>query len=220
MTENFNSQYNPNEEESTISIVDIWHMIWDYKWWYVFCAFVCVCVAALYLYRTPDTYQRTAKVIIDESDQYSAMKSVGNITSVMPGLRANNTVANEMEAIASPDLMQIVVERLGLETRYVESQMLRNVELYKNTPIELRLVDGNPRNSFSFTVTKHGNKLVLKDFKIGPDDVDGEAEGTLSQDIVTPAGTIRLLPTLKIEDFTRPIRVSWANSMSMAMLYC
>ena len=64
MTENFNSQYNPNEEESTISIVDIWHMIWDYKWWYVLCAFVCVCVAALYLYRTPDTYQRTAKVII------------------------------------------------------------------------------------------------------------------------------------------------------------
>ena len=220
MTENYNSQYNPNEEESTISIVDIWHMIWDYKWWYVICVFACICVASLYLYRTPDTYQRTAKVIIDESDQYSAMKSVGNITSVMPGLRANNTVANEMEAIASPDLMQIVVERLGLETRYVESQMLRNVELYKNTPIELRLVDGNPLTGFAFTVTRHDNKLTLKDFKVGLEELDEEIEGVLGQDIVTPAGTIRLLPTLKIDDFKKPIRVSWANSMTMAKFYC
>ena len=220
MTENYNTQYNPNEEENTLSIVDIWHMIWDYKWWYVLCAFVCVCFAALYLYRTPDTYERSAKVIIDESEQNSALKSIGTLTSGMTGLRANNTVANEMQAISSPDLMQIVVERLALETRYVERQLLRSVELYKNTPIELRLIEGNPLTSFSFTAHKSGNNVILKDFKVGPDDVEGEVECVLGQSVATPAGTIKLLPTLKIEDFIKPIRISWSNSMAIAKAYC
>ena len=216
--ENNNSNYanNVQEEESSLTLKDIWGMIWGYKWWYVASCFCCLCVVALYIYRTPDTYQRTAKVIIDESEQNSAMKSIGELTAVMPGLRANNTVANEMEAISSPDLMQIVVERLNLETSYVENQFLRSVELYINTPVELRLVEGNPLTSFSFTVIKKGDVVILDDFRIGPDKVGGAAEGVIGQDIVTPVGTIRLLPTLRIDEFKKPIRVSWANSMAVA----
>ena len=221
MSENYTSQYqNNHEEESAISIKDIWSMIWGYKWWYVACVFVCLCVAGIYIYKTPNTYRRTAKVIIDESDQYSAMRNIGQLNAVMPGLRANNTVANEMEAIASPDLMQTVVERLGLETRYVESQFLRDVELYTNTPVEMRMVEGYPRTGFSFLVTKVGDKLLLEEFRYGGKEIEGKIEGILGEDIETPAGTLKLLPTLKIDNFKNPIRVSWANSMAVAKGYC
>ena len=183
MSENYTSQYqNNHEEESNLSIADIWHMVWDYKWWYVACVFICLCAAGLYIYKTPNTYNRTAKVIIDESDQYSAMRNIGQLNAVMPGLRANNTVANEMEAIASPDLMQTVVERLGLETRYVESQFLRDVELYTNTPVEMRMVDGYPGTSFSFLLTKIGDKLLLEEFRYGGKEIEGKIEGILGED--------------------------------------
>ena len=222
MTENINNQsFNNQEEESTISLADIWHMIWDYKWWYVACTFVCVCAILFYIYRTPDTYVRTAKVIIDESEQSSTMRSLTQLTGGMTGLRSNAQVANEMEAFSSPDLMQKVVEKLRLETRYYEQQFMRSVEYYQNNPVELRLVEGNPQNGFSFTVSNKGdNRIVLSDFVIGPDEVDGKVEGRLGENLQTPAGTIAIIPTSYIEDFANDIRIGWSNSMSRAKAFC
>ena len=147
--ENTNNTYIQNvEEESILSLKDIWGMIWGYKWWYVASLIFCLFVICVYIYRTPDTYQRTAKVIIDETEQSSTLRNLTQLTGGMAGLRSNAQVANEMEAFQSPDLMQKVVERLHLETRYYEDQFLRSVEYYQNSPVELRLVEGNPQNSF------------------------------------------------------------------------
>ena len=170
MTDNYiNSQIQGNEEESSITLSDLWNMIWDYKWWYVACTAVCLFFVAFYIYRTPDTYVRTAKVIIDESDQDATMRSLGAITGGAMRMRSNATVVNEMEAFSSPDLMQMVVRRLALETRYVEDQFLRNVELYEYTPISMKLAGDNPQSGFSFTVRKlDDGKVSLVDFKVGP----------------------------------------------------
>ena len=221
--ENIHNSYlqNNQEEESTLTLTDIWGMVWGYKWWYVASVIFCLFVVCVYIYRTPDTYQRTAKVIIDESEQSTTMRNLTQLTGGITSLRANASVANEMEAFSSPDLMQKVVERLHLETRYVEDQFLRGVEYYQNSPIELRLVEGNPQTGFSFTVVNKGEKgIVLKDFVIGPDDVDGEVECTLGETVTTPAGVLTIIPTTFVEDFNNDIRVSWSNSMSRAKAIC
>ena len=154
MTENpISNNVFQSEEESQIQLIDIWHMIWDHKWWYVISVFVCLVVAAFYIYRTPDTYVRSAKVIIDESDQDATMRNLGVASANMMRLRSFNSVENEIEAFASPDLMQVVVERLNLQTRYVEKQFLRNVELYRNSPVELALAGENPHSGFSFRLS-------------------------------------------------------------------
>ena len=222
MTDNYyNSQLQNNEEESSITLADLWNMIWGYKWWYVACVCACLFCVAFYIYRTPDTYVRTAKVIIDESEQDATMRSLGAITGGSMRMRTNATVVNEMEAFSSPDLMQMVVERLALETRYVEKQFLRSVELYNNTPVEMRLVSDTPQSSFSFLLSgSKGGKVILSDFRVGPDDVEGKVECTLGDTISTPAGVIALFPTSKIDDFTNDIRVSWSNSMNVAKRYC
>ena len=221
MSENINNTpVQNNDEEMSLRLSDIWNMIWGYKWWYVACVAVSLFVVALYIYRTPSTYVRSAKVIIDESEQDATMRSLGAVTGGAMRMRSNATVANEMEALSSPDLMQEVVERLNLETRYVEDQFLRKVELYKNTPVELRLAGGNPLNSFSFTVSKAGDGVRLSEFRIGPDEVAETVEGALGDTLVTPAGALVLHPTLKIDDFSNDIRVSWANSMAVAKGYC
>ena len=119
MTNKDYKSINGVEEDSSIQLSDLGGMIWGHKWWYVACAMVCLLFAGFYLYRTPNTYQRTIKVMIDESEQDAAMRNLGVVSAGAMRLRSFNSVENETEAFSSPDLMQVVVERLNLQTRYV-----------------------------------------------------------------------------------------------------
>ena len=220
MTEN-NNQIYQHEEESTIQLTELWSMIWNHKWWYVLSVFVCLVVAAFYLYRTPNVYNRTAKVLIDESDQDATMRNLGVASAGMMRLRSFNSVENEIEAFSSPDLMEVVVSRLGLETRYVEKQFLRDVELYKNSPIAMRLAGGNLYSGFSFVVENVGDgKVSLSEFRIKKEKLEDVVVGTLGDTIQTPVGALIIYPTEQIDKFKHKITVSWANSMAVAKSYC
>lgn len=222
MTENNNSTNNSflQEEQSSIQLIDIWYMIWDHKWWYVACTCLCLLIAGFLLYRTPDVYTSSAKVIIDESEQDATMRNMGVISSGMMR-RPFSTVANEMEAFKSPDLMQTVVERLNLQTRYVEKQFLRDVELYHNSPIEMVLSGENPQSGFSFLVSNLGDgKVSLSEFSVTHGDMDSTVEGNLGDTLVTPVGSLIIYPKeAYINNFDDDIKVSWANSMAMAKAY-
>lgn len=220
METNTNNTQIHQEEESMINLLELWQMVWHHKVWYIVSIALCLVVAAFYLYRTPSVYTRSAKVLIDESSQDATMRNLGVASANMMRMRGSfNSVENEMQAFASPDLMQVVVERLGLQTRYVEQQALRKVELYQ-APIEMRLVGDNPKGSFAFTASMNSDGAVsLEEFKIGPDKLDTEVTGALGDTLTTPVGLIILYPTDKIEDFEHPIRVSWTNSRAMAKAY-
>ena len=207
-------------EEGGINILELWHLIWHHKIWYILSVAICLTAAAFYLYRTPSVYTRSAKVLIDESNQDATMRNLGVASANMMRMRsAFNTVENEMQAFSSPDLMQVVVERLGLQTRYVEQQPLRTVELYP-APVEMRLAGDNPQGGFSFLASPAADgKVVLSEFKIGKEELENAVEGNLGEELQTPAGKLILFPTDKIEKFTHPIRISWANSRAMAKAY-
>ena len=167
MTDGTRNTYRNTEEESSISLAELWQLIWDNKSWYIISVVICLIVAAFYLYRTPATYVRSAKVLIDESTQDATMRNLGVASAGMMRLRSFNSVENEIEAFSSPDLMQTVVQRLGLETRYVEQQPLRDVELYKNSPVEMRLAGDNPQSAFSLEVAGEGDDMIaLYDFRV------------------------------------------------------
>ena len=210
------------EDESSIQLIDLWHMIWDHKWWYVGSVIVCLFLAGFYLYRTPATYTRSAKVIIDESDQDATMRNLGVASANMMRLRSFNSVENEMVALSSPDLMQVVVERLNLQTRYVEKQLLRDVELYTNTPVEMYLAGDNPQGGFSFTAASAGQgKVALSDFQIRDEKIKKQVVGSYGDTLQTPVGALVILENAQSNvDFVNDIRVSWANSMATAKGYC
>ncbi len=224
MTENNNTTNNTflQEDESSIQLIDLWHMIWDHKWWYVGSVIVCILFAGFYLYRTPDTYTRSAKVIIDESDQDATMRNLGVASANMMRLRSFNSVENEMVALSSPDLMQVVVERLNLQTRYVEQQLFRDVELYTNTPVEMYLAGDNPQGGFSFTAASAGQgKVALSDFHIRDEKIKKQVVGSYGDTLQTPVGALVILENAQSNvEFTNDIRVSWANSMATAKGYC
>ena len=216
--ENNNSAFH-QEEVPIIDLSDIWGIFWNHKWWYVLSMAICMSAAAFYLFITPVVYKRSVKVIIDESSQDATLRNLGVISSNMVRTRTYNTVENEMQALVSPDLMQTVVERLGLQTRYTEKQTLRKVELYP-APIELRIVEGGPQSEFSFEVKSLGdNEVLLSDFKLSGNELDIQIRANLCDTLLSPVGKIILFPTDDIADFSRPIVVTWTNTRSTAKAY-
>lgn len=217
-----NTGFKPQQqEENSISLQDIWHLIWDYKWWYVLSVFIFLVLGVLYLYRTAPTYQRTAKLIIQENAQESALRDLSALTGGMTGKSSGENVNNEVEAFSSPDLMKTVVERLGLQTTYTEHQFLRKVELYTSTPIQMGIVEGIPQSSFSFDVKRDGDSsLVLWNFRVKREKIEAESvKGKLGDTLVTPVGSICLMPTINYNGWENKITVSWNNSMAVAKDY-
>ena len=208
------------EEQSELRLSDIWAMIWGYKWWYVVSVSICMFVAVFYLYKTPATYSRTAKVVIDEDSQDATMRNIANLSG-LAGSGTSVNVNNEVEAISSPDLMKIVVSRLGLQTRYVEHQFLRTREYYDNSPLALSILNSVVNSSFSFRVHKLSDStFVMKEFFIGPDKVKGEeVEGAVGDTLSTPIGDIMLLPSMYFDEWNNDINVSWRNVNMAAKAY-
>lgn len=220
MTEiNNNNQFNNLPEEEDLTISDVIGLVTRHIWWYVGMTLICLCIAGFKLYKTPTVYNRTAKVIIDDSNQDAAMRNLGMASANMMR-RAFSPIANEMEAFASPNLMQVVVERLGLQTIYVKKQFLRDVELYHNSPIQLALAGMNPTSGFSFIASPGPEGQVkLSEFSIRNNDISETVTGNYGDTLVTPVGSIIIYANENIAAFENDIRVSWTNSTAMAKSY-
>ena len=88
-------------DESSFSLSDLWNMIWGYKWFYVISVAVCLCLAALYLYVTPKSYVRVAKLIINEDAQANVMSDLISMTGGSGAGSYSSNANNEAEAFAS-----------------------------------------------------------------------------------------------------------------------
>ena len=211
-----------SEEEQSLQLADLWALVWDHKWWYVICILVALMAASFYLYKTPKTYSRTEKVIVDEDSQNSMMRDLTSFASTARRYTSGTNVDNEIEAFAAPDLMQRVVTRLGLETAYIDNQFLRVRELYKNSPIEMRAPENVAASSFTFNISKgKDSTYVIRDFFVGAEEFKGyKLNGHLSDTVETPVGKIVIYPTVNYDKWAHDITVSWVNAASRAKSYC
>ena len=222
MAENINTINTFNkEEESSFSLADIRHLVWDHKWWYVLGVAIALCVAVFNLYRTAPTYSSTAKVLVDESNQDATMRNLGVASAGMMRLRSFNSVENEIEAFSSVDYMQKVVERLGLQTTYTKHLRFKSVDLATSTPVNLVLAGDNPHSGFSFTLSRVGeNGIKLSKLKMKDEEFSTTYEGQLGDTLHTDFGYLAIFPTANIEEFDSDIEVSWVNSLAAAKRYC
>ncbi len=217
------SQWN-QEEENQLKLADIWAMFWNNRIWYIISVVLCVLVAVFYIYHTPKTFSRTAKVIVDDNAENSALRDLSSFAT--PRIRSyynsGPNVYNEMQAFSSPDLMQQVINRLGYQTSYTELQRFRKREKYLSSPITMETLEV-PLRSFSFEahpVDENGNKFVLKDFRVGREHFrKTKIEGAPGDTLNTPAGRMIIHRTANIDVWENDIRVSWINSMTRAKSY-
>ena len=185
---------NPNsvEEEQSLQLSDLWALIWDHKWWYVFSLLVFLTGASIMLYKVSSRYNRTEKVIVDEDSQNSMMRDLTAFTGGYRRYSSGTNVDNEVEAFASPDLMEQVVERLGLEIKYIDNQFFRWREMYKNTPVVLSIIDTVSVSAFSFRLVRTGEESFrLEEFKVANAELSKEKfSGNLRDTVQTPVGRL------------------------------
>ena len=186
--------------------------------WYILSVAICVSIAIFYIYRTQPRYTRELKVLIDDSSQRSTLQNLGVLADVPSGFMGNATIANEIETFSSPDLMEMVVLRLGLQTQYTEKQFLRSRVLFQNSPIEMKLAGDNPASGFSFKVSAASNgKVRLYAFRFLGERLSDEYEVSLGDTVSTPVGKLVLVPTSLYEGkLKNTITVSWNTSMERA----
>ena len=219
-----NKPYNgQNESEGEfLNLADIWALVWNHKWWYVVSVVICIFFAVVYIYRTSPTYSRTAKVIIDDSNENSALRDLASFTGGVSRYRStgSSNVYNEMEAFTSPDIMANVIRKLGLETSYVEKQFFRTRELYTDSPVALQQAGDNLVSAYSFELVKRGDStFVMKKFMVAGKDVeelDVNVEGHLGDTLDTPVGKLVLFPTMMYDKWKKPLHVSWVNARKLA----
>ena len=228
--ENLEKQpFNGNDqgEEDFLSLAEIWALIWNHKKWYAVSVVICVFFAAFYIYRTSPTFSRTAKVIIDDSNENSTLRDLASFTGGMSRYRTSgmSNVYNEIEAFSSPDIMSTVIQKLGLETSYREKQFLRSRELFQNSPVTVLQAGDNHVSAYSFELTKSGDStFVLKKFRVAGKDVeelDETVEGRLRDTLDTPVGKLVVLPSMVYADWKKPkpIYVSWVSPRRLAKAY-
>lgn len=224
--ENYNTpNWRPDEtreEQNALSLADLWAMVWDHKVWYIICLAVALLVALFYLYRTPKTYSRSQKLIVEESYENKFAKEISGMTGgASSSTYGRSRVDNEMVALSSPDLMKKVVERLGLEFKYTSDMFLRKRELYTYTPLTVTMTGDNDLSSFSFVVSRKDTSFVLKDFRIRGEKLKSPAiKGAFGDTLSTPVGNLMLVRTPHFDRWDKNVIVSYATAMTRAKGYC
>lgn len=226
-------QYIPESDrnssnDGSLQLSDIWALIIENKVWFAICIIACLMIAAFYKYKTASVYQQNAKIIIDESASNSAMRDLSNLSEAFSGVKSSGgiNVNNEIEYISSPDLMQVVVERLGLQTRYYSHQPLRIRELYNQSPFAVSLSNPDKHSYVTFKITgARDSMFVITDLcvtsggKIAKVPGFTRAEGHFGDTLSTPVANIMVVPTVNYEGWkSGDVTVTWTTSAHEASI--
>ncbi|MBQ9577610.1 MAG: hypothetical protein IJV11_12125, partial [Muribaculaceae bacterium] len=104
-----------------------------YNWyWFVLSVVICGCIAYLYGKTLPQFYVAKSSILIRSKDSAQGTPSM---TFSDLGLSTVNYIPNEPHKLKSSRIMEVVVNSLGLNVQYFRHMFLRDVNIYKDTPV-------------------------------------------------------------------------------------
>lgn len=153
------------------------------KWyWFVISLIVTMSVATLYLMKTTPEYTRTASLLIKNEDKNGTAGTSIDMSEI--GLVQNNTnLENEIRIVKSPVLMREVVSRLSLNDRYTVREGLRDVMLYRHSPVLFAEKDTTAAIvAFNFTISDN-NEITITDVNLNDTPLDKTFKTTFGDSI-------------------------------------
>ena len=186
---------------------EFWKKVKKRRWWIILFASACLTGAFFYIYRTQPSYSISMKVVMDDDIQSSLTQDLiqaAHTTGILPNEQANSRI----EDMTSPEKMEKVVSRLGMETAYYSKKFLRVHELYTDSPVQVA-GDEDCAPFFNFTLTKKNNgELKMHGFRAqGTSYADFSKTVTPGDTIDTPAGKLVVIPTDRYS--------SWQGSLTV-----
>ena len=129
-------------------------------YWFVLSIIACGCIAFLYGKSQPLMYNSKALILLKskDSDVGAQSKAFSDL-----GMTATSTfMPNEIYKIKSPDLLEGVVKSLGINVQYYGHVFLRDVNIYRSTPINITPLRDITQPFSIVVVPKGGNDLEFK----------------------------------------------------------
>lgn len=183
-----------------IRIQDLWSMFVPKWYWFAISLFITLTIAVLYLLSTPPIYTRTAAILVKDNSKSSSSTSAMNDFSDLGIFKPNTNINNELLTLKSPTLMTEVVNRLGLNETFTIRKGLKNVDLYKVSPVTITFCD-KIEVPLSFTI-KFSSKeaFAISELEISGEDIGETLSAQMGDSIQTSAGIMIVSPTQEFTD--------------------
>ena len=183
-----------------IRIQDLWSMFVPKWYWFAISLFITLTIAVLYLLSTPPIYTRTAAILVKDNSKSSSSTSAMNDFSDLGIFKSNANINNELLTLKSPTLMTEVVNRLGLNETFTIRKGLKNVDLYKVSPVTITFCD-KIEVPLSFTI-KFSSKeaFAISELEISGEDIGETLSAQMGDSIQTSAGIMIVSPTQEFTD--------------------
>lgn len=183
-----------------IRIQDLWSMFVPKWYWFAISLFITLTIAVLYLLSTPPIYTRTAAILVKDNSKSSSSTSAMNDFSDLGIFKSNTNINNELLTLKSPTLMTEVVNRLGLNETFTIRKGLKNIDLYKVSPVTITFCD-KTEVPLSFTI-KFSSKeaFAISELEISGEDIGETLSAQMGDSIQTSAGIMIVSPTQEFTD--------------------
>ncbi len=183
-----------------VRIQDLWSMFVPKWYWFAISLFITLTIAVLYLLSTPPIYTRTAAILVKDNSKSSSSTSAMNDFSDLGIFKSNTNINNELLTLKSPTLMTEVVNRLGLNETFTIRKGLKNVDLYKVSPVTITFCD-KTEVPLSFTI-KFSSKeaFAISELEISGEDIGETLSAQMGDSIQTSAGIMIVSPTQEFTD--------------------
>ncbi len=207
--DNYNSNTEARQqEESTLTLKDIWALcINNWKWFAISLA-ICLLAATFYIIKTVPVYTRSASVLIKEDRKSGSVSA--DISSAFTDLgfgQSRVNVNNEIINFLSPDLMMEVVKNLHLDVDYKLQGLRYKHTIYGSSlPVQVEFLDLGRNEGAGLTLTiADSTNVSLKDFVRGKEKFKGVVEAAYGDTTDTPIGKI-LVTRSQYADQAKPDR--------------
>ena len=193
METNERSEINSN----TLTIREFVEMVLKNWYWFIISIIICGAIALFYLGSTPNKYMRTATVLVKDSRKGS-VSEITAFNDVLGGI-SRRSVDNEIHIFKSRHLMEQVVKRYDLDTRYNTTNGLRTIDMYGRMPVTIKFVGVAPKGvaTFRYSIDKSDN-ITLSHFE----EYEGfSTKGGLGDTISTPYGDVVAIATPYFEQY-------------------
>ena len=198
MNEHNNPDFRPREEESLISLREIFFLVIKKWYWFALSVAICLSIAIIHLMSTPKIYERTASVLVKDYKTNPVETAMFQELSLFDG---KSNVNNEVIIFKSYNIMAEAVKRLKLEMSYTVKERLRTNELYTNTPVMFSFVNAEEVQWISLKAKLlPDNEIAIWDFMTEGMENKEMIVVKLNDTINTPVGNLIAAPTLWYEE--------------------
>ncbi|AQW91209.1 polysaccharide biosynthesis tyrosine autokinase [Elizabethkingia anophelis] len=183
-----------SKKDQSINVLDLFkYLLHHWKWFAL-----SILVFGGYFY-----YQYSKTPFVFSQSEVVMIKTLSNTPTTARITRSSVanavSVKDEIIQLKSKELMRLVVNKIGAEKSYKIHSGLRDYELYKKSPVQVKVEGKSLESNYSFIVTPVDSRYAI--IKGWDKSSDKEIKISLNQLVATPVGKVLITPSKYYKEY-------------------